>query len=255
MNKVNWYISKCYLWGRSLSHWSQKDQILAGFPKTGSTWVRYFLYTLLNQEGDYKEKTIDAMNSALPEFANESFFKVWQFKECARIVKTHQKRLPLFRRNKVALIVRDPRDIVVSYYHYASGLKSADFSGGIFEALRHRKLGAKAFFQHYATWVEAADIILRYEDLKDEPFLGFSKLASFFGIERSPEQIQRAIEAANFSNMRIAQGKSANLKSEFKDGHQFVRSGKKGQWQDLFTEADVQYYESLKAKYAFDLYE
>lgn len=255
MIKVNWYFSKCYLWGRSLLHTSKEDQLLVGYPKTGSTWIRYFLYSLLSQKVDDVELNIDAMNDAMPEFANSSFFNEWEFRECSRIVKTHQKCISPFRKNRSALIVRDPRDIVVSYYYYVSGLRASSFEGSVADVLRHPQMGAEAFFKHYATWRDHAGLVLRYEDLKDDPFVGFSKLAKFLGIERDGNEVQSAIEEANFSNMRVAQQKSDKLKAEFKEGHQFIRVGKKAQWRDLFSEADIQYYESLKAKYSFDLYD
>jgi len=210
---------------------------------------------LLSKNTSNSSQTIDAMNDAMPEFANQSFFNSWSFVECSRIVKTHQRCLPFFKKHKSALIVRDPRDIVVSYYHYVTGLKASGFDGSISEVLRHPKMGVESFFKHYASWKKHAGLILKYEDLKDDPFDGFSRLAAYYGIERSSEDIQKAIDASNFSNMRTAQQKSDKLKDEFKEGHQFVRSGKKAQWKELFSEDDVAYYERLKKKYHFNLYD
>ena len=250
-----WCVDKMYLWSRSLFELKGGDQMLAGYPKVGSTWIRYYLYSLLAQKVDGSDPTIDAMNTAMPEFAHPSFFQPWSFEECARIIKTHQRGLPFLRNKRTALIVRDPRDIVVSYYHYASGLISSDFNGSVSDVLRHSKMGAESFFKHYASWGDHAGLVLKYEDLKDNPFDGFSRLAAYYGIERSSEKIQQAIDVANFSSMRTAQKKSDKLKDEFKDGHQFVRSGKKAQWKDLFSDDDIAYYESLKKEYHFNLYD
>lgn len=255
MKTINWYISKTNLWGRSLLELDATDQLLVGYPKTGSTWIRYYLYALLSQKVDGLPATIDAMNSAMPEFAHTSIFQPWLFEECARIIKTHQCGMPFLRNKRAALIVRDPRDIVVSYYHYASGLKSSGFNGSISDVLRHPKMGAESFFKHYASWSDHAGLILRYEDLKDDPSDGFSRLAAYYEIERSSEAIQHAIDASNFSNMRTAQQKSDKLKGEFKEGHQFVRSGKNAEWEELFSEDDIAYYENLKTKYNFNLYD
>ena len=249
-----WFSRKCYLWTRSIIEIKAIDSLLVGYPKTGSTWIRYFLYSLLRQRQDNLEQTIDAMNAAMPEFANKSFFEPWLFAETSRIIKTHQLGLPFLKNKHAALVVRDPRDIVVSYFHYASGLKSSEFSGSISDILRHPKMGVDSFFKHYESWRGSVGLVLRYEDLKDDPFLGFTQLAKFFGIERSDDEIRASIEVANFLNMQVAQEKSSNLKAEFKEGHQFVRSGKKEQWRELFSEEDIAYYESLRAMYSFDLY-
>jgi len=250
-----WCIDRMYLWSRSLLELKDGDQMLAGYPKTGSTWIRYYLYSLLAQKVDGLDSTIDAMNAAMPEFANQSILKSWTFDECRRVVKTHQRGLFFLKNKKTALIVRDPRDIVVSYYHYVTGLKDYNFNGTISDVLRHRKWGVESFFKHYASWAKHAGLVLKYEDLKDDPFDGFSRLAAYYGIERSREEIQQAIDASNFSNMRAAQQKSDKLKDEFREGHQFVRSGKKAQWKELFSEDDITYYENLKKKYHFDLYD
>ena len=246
---------RIYFWGRSLLEIKTDDQILAGYPKTGSTWIRFYLYSLLSQNEPNALLTIDSMNDVMPEFAHSSFLRPWPFTECGRIVKTHQRGLPFLRNKRTALIVRDPRDIVVSYFYYALGLKSSVFDGNISDALRHPKMGAESFFQHYASWRDYAGLILRYEDLKDDPLAGFSSLTAFYGIQRSSDEIQNAIDQANFSSMRTAQQNSNQLRSEFKEGYQFVRSGKKAQWKELFNKNDITYYECLKKKYNFNLYD
>lgn len=255
MKKISWFLFKLKLWSRSFFEVDSSDQFLVSYPKAGSTWIRYFLYRLLSHQRTKFETSIDAMDKAMPEFANPSLFSDWSFEETNRIVKTHQRYLPIFHRKKAALIVRDPRDIVVSYYHYLSGLRESGFDGTITDVLHDKKMGVEAFFKHFASWRDRAGLILKYEDLKDNSFEGFSQLAEFFGIVRTNDEIRTAIEAADFTNMRAAQEKSAQLKAEFKEGHQFVRSGKKAQWRDLFNSEDIAYYEALKLKYKFDLYD
>jgi hypothetical protein len=200
------------------------------------------------------ESSIDEMNLKMPEFAHKSMFHRWSFPESNRIIKTHQLGLPFLRCKRTALIVRDPRDIVVSYYYYALGLKSSGFRGSISDVLRDPVMGVERFFKHYDSWRDHAELILKYEDLKDDPFSGFSALATFYKIQRSAEEIQCAIVRASFSNMRTAQQQSEHLKSIFREGHQFVRSGEKAQWKDLFSKDDIDYYDRLKTRYQFDLY-
>lgn len=252
---LNWYFSKTYLWGRSLANLKSNDLLLAAYPKTGSTWVRYFLYSLLlqNKSEDIKP-TIDSMNYSMPEFAHPSFFLEWSFKECPRIVKTHQKCYKFFKGKKTALIIRDPRDVFVSYFHHINGLKTTKFDCTIKDILRDPKIGLKAFFHHYLSWVSYADLILRYEDLRKKPLEGFSQLAEYYGIMRSEKEVQDAVNISSFLNMRTVQQDSFQLKNEFKDGHQFMRSGQKAQWKKIFSEDDTIYYESVKEKYHFNLY-
>lgn len=233
----------------------KEDQVLACFPKTGSTWVRFFIFCVLCQRREGQVLTIDCMNEAMPEFANASFFLDWRFEECNRIVKTHQRFLPFFKGKRAALVVRDPRDISVSYYHYLSGLKGGDSCACIAEVLRHPRYGLENFFVHYGSWFREAGLVIRYEDLLENPFEHFRRLLVFYGIERTSDEIAAAIEAADFDQMRMAQSRSVKLNEKFREGHQFLRSGKTSQWEEILEEEDLKLYQALAIKYSFDLYE
>lgn len=230
------------------------DMLLAGYPKTGTTWMRYFLYCLLLQRAEGISTSIDAMNAAMPEFANTNLFNKWQFEECARIVKTHQRCYPFFKGRRTVLIVRDPRDIVVSYFHHVSGLREARFTGTVSDVLRDKRMGVESFFKHFSSWQHNADLIVRYEDLIDRGSETFGKVADCFGVQRSSEEVQAAIDAASFSKMRSAQEGSEKMNRAFKEGHQFVRSGRKAEWRELFASSDEEYFDKLRTQYRFDLY-
>lgn len=255
MRKFSWILQRGILWSTSLINLSSTDRFLVSFPKAGSTWVRYFLCEILCQRCNVENSSMDMTNHLMPEFAHKSLFSPWEFDECARIIKTHQKYNLFFRNKTTALIVRDPRDITVSFYHYATGSKEYNYNGTVSEMLRHPSMGLEAFLAHYKSWSERAKLILKYEDVKNAPFEHFSMLLDFYGIQRSEDEIHTAIARSDFSAMKKAQANSNSLKAEFKEGHQFVRSGKSAQWKELFSSQDVEYYEKLRKQYDFDLYD
>lgn len=255
INKAKWAVDRSCFWSRSAINLTESDRFLVSFPKAGSTWVRYFLCEILCQRSVHENSSMDVTNQLMPEFAHSSLFLPWGFEECPRIIKTHQKHNFIFGKKAAVLIIRDPRDIVVSYYHYAAGSKDYNFEGSVSDMLRHPKMGAEACLSHYASWENFAQLILKYEDIKAATLEQFSKLLDFYGIERSESEIQQAIEASDFSAMKKAQAKSQTLKAEFKEGHQFVRSGKSAQWKELFSPKDIAYYDALRVKYQFSHYE
>ena len=250
-----WGFEKAYLIGRSALTIKDDDLILAGFPKTGSTWIRYFLYCLLKQRMEGFGSTIDDMNDAMPEYAHPSFFHPWKFEECPRIIKTHRHCLKNFRDHKAVLVVRDPRDIAVSFYHHVSGMKQDAFQGTVKDVIKHPEMGMEAFFKHFESWNNHAGLVLRYEDLKTDPVAEFGKLADYFGITNDTSRVESAVNESDFSAMTKAQEKSHRLKEGYKEGHKFVRSGKKAQWKDVFDTDDMAYFENLKKRYNFELYE
>jgi estrone sulfotransferase len=255
INKARWAADRSRLWSRSAINLTESDRLLVSFPKAGSTWVRYFLCEILCQRSDQENMSMDVTNRLMPEFAHSSLFLPWLFKESPRIIKTHQKHNFVFGKKAAALIVRDPRDIAVSYYHYATGSKDYNFEGSVSDILRHPRMGAEACLSHYASWRNYAQLILKYEEIKSATLEQFSKLLDFYGIERSDAEIQQAIQASDFSAMKKAQAKSKALKAEFKEGYEFVRSGKRAQWKELFSDEDLAYYKALRVKYDFNLYE
>jgi hypothetical protein len=165
--KSKWYVQKAYLYVQSYRSLESTDIVLALFPKTGSTWVRFFLYNLLTQiERDGRKVTIDEMNDEMPEFGHPSLFKAWPFKSCPRVIKSHRPKNKLLTGFRTVLIVRDPRDVAVSFYHYANAKKEFGFSGTIKEVLHHPEWGVGYFFHQYNSWRDQAELVLRYEDLR-----------------------------------------------------------------------------------------
>lgn len=251
-----WALEKAYLYTRSYFALEDDDVVLALFPKTGSTWVRYFLYNLLMiVEREGRLASIDDMNSEMPEFGHKSLFKKWPFKSCPRVIKTHRPKNRMLDGHPTVLVVRDPRDVVVSFYHYANAKKEFGYSGELKEVLHHPEMGLEYFFSQYNSWLEQADMVLRYEDLRNDSLPTFKRLVDFLNIPASDDQITLALERSDLKAMRKAQEKSEEFKKKFKAGFVFARSGQSSQWKDLFDADDIAYWNRLKELNAFNLYD
>lgn len=256
LQQPGWAVNKAFLYCRSYLWIKPNDVVLALFPKTGSTWVRFFLFNLLTiTERDGKTVTIDDMNAEMPEFGHSSLFQKWLFKACPRVIKSHRPKSRLLSGHPTVLVVRDPRDVVVSFYHYANAKKELEYSGSIKEVLHHPEMGLEYFFHQYKSWRSQAGLILRYEDLRNDSFDQFKKLVSYLKIPASDEQIQLALERSDLNAMRVAQEKSVEFKKKFSEGFVFARSGQSAQWKELFDAEDVAFWEKLKAENEFTLYD
>lgn len=251
-----WTLKKTYLYARSYYTMGADDVVLALFPKTGSTWLRFFLYNLLTQvEQDGRIVSIDEMNDTMPEFGHESMFKKWPFETCPRVIKSHRPRNWLLSDKPTVLVVRDPRDVVVSFYHYANAKKELSYSGGVKEVLHHPEMGLQYFFDQYNSWREQAELVLRYEDLRGDGLKEFRRLVDYLQIPADDEQIALALERSDLKAMRKAQEQSEHFKKKFSEGFVFARSGQSAQWKDLFDDEDIAYWEKLKADNNFTLYD
>lgn len=253
---LRYIAKKAWLYGRSLYYLSSDDIILAFYPKTGSTWVRFFLYNLLKDAPlEEPPPSFDELNTYMAEFGHSSMSDPWPFESQPRLIKTHRPYNWLFRGNRSMLVVRDPRDIMVSFYHYATAKETNSFDGTLEDMIWHSELGLEAFFQHYASWKEHVGLIVRYEDLKTTPSEHFKRIAEFCQVEAEDDQIRRAIKRSSLENVRQSQERSGNAFDHLDDDFTFARKGTPSQWQDHFGEAALAEYDRLCREYDFHLYE
>lgn len=195
------------------------------------------------------------MNIHMPEYGNASILNKWTFLEYSKLIKTHKIFHYNFKRNRAIYLIRDPKDTMVSFYKYLLNSKNYDFSGTFTDVLHHKKFGLENYFKHYVSWEKNIDILIKYEELKSEPLKPFKKILNLCEVELSEEEIEKYIFESNFDNMQKAQSLSKNLKNEFSDNYKFVRISDRNRWQDFFSKDDMAYYNQLKLKYNFHLYE
>jgi len=248
---------KLLLYSGSACVLSRGDIVLACYPKTGSTWIRYFLLHLLYGEtGKDERASFDELNKVMPEFGHPSIFRAWPFAGRPRLIKTHRRYNFLFRGCPTVLLVRDPRDIMVSYYHYACARKDFGFCGSFEDMLYDTVMGLEAFFRHYKSWKGIAQRILKYECFKASPLSTFKEFSAFCGVEATDVEICQAVERSSLKNMRKAQESSSEgFKRNFEGGFAFARKGTVGQWKEHFDDRAITLYQQLKRKYCFDLYD
>ncbi len=250
-----WAIEKVRLALKSKLAMNKNDIMLAMFPKTGSTWIRYFLFNLLNEsESKDFQSSIDLMNATMPEFGHESMFSPWLFDSVPRLVKTHRPSNWLTRGYRTVLVVRDPRDVVISYFHYANAKKELNFSGELSDVINHPEMGFEYFFKQFNSWCNEADLILKYEDLKRDPKTYFRQLCDFIGVVTSDDEIERAIEKSDLKAMRDAQASSKAFKEKFDKDFVFARKGVSGEWKILFGAKELAIWDAISQANNFSLY-
>jgi hypothetical protein len=135
--------------------------------------------------------------------------------------------------------VRDVRDVLLSYYHYQTSL--GKFSGSLSEFIRiadtlhpfgswseHVK-SALEFQQKYPQRI----LVLRYEDLQQQPEIELQKILAFTGINPARNSAE-AIELSAFGRLRKLEDEHGSAFSE-KSGTHFFRSGKTGEGRATFS--------------------
>ena len=88
------------------------DVWIVSYPKSGNTWTRFLIANLVSGG-----ELVDWSNieQRVPDIYITKDVKLRKFAR-PRYLKSHEAYRPSYRR--VVFIVRDPRDVAVSYYHF-----------------------------------------------------------------------------------------------------------------------------------------
>jgi hypothetical protein len=226
------------------------DVFLTSYPRSGNTWTRFLVGNLVHQNEAVTFLTVERL---VPDMYKSSD-RVLRNLVRPRIVKSHECFDPRYR--KVVYIVRDPRDVAVSNYHWELKLRSVrdgfpieDFVPRWMEPEFWPRIGS--WGDHVTSWLSTRQgkkgfLLLRYEDLKKDPQRALAQVAEFLGIEPTLERLNRAVEMSSADNMRklekqeSAQWVATTLTRQDKP---FVRNATSGGWKTVLPEQTVVYIE------------
>ena len=133
---------------------------------------------------------------------------------------------------KVIYIIRDGRDVMVSAYHYYYFPIKISFLDFL-----QMDIWPGPWDEHLQSWLDNAHLLdlllIRYEDLLEDPFQQLKNIAHFIGLNTDDEKVDRAVRHSSFTALKKME---ANNDSRFSGlpGLKFFRSGKSGQWRQYF---------------------
>ena len=227
------------------------DTFLVSFPKSGNTWTRFLACNIIDPDHPV---TFAALESRIPEIYDVTDRALRRFPR-PRIIKSHEAFDPRYR--KIIYIVRDPRDVAVSYYEFqlkrrviSESTRLEDFIPIFLESGIEPKIGN--WGDHVLSWLATRQgqsnfLLLRYEDMKLKTQEEATKIANFLGFDSSPERIARAVDLSSFERMRKLESEESSQWKETKKTRQdkpFVRKGVAGGWKSTLPERSVTQIES-----------
>lgn len=143
-------------------------------------------------------------------------------------------------------IVRDPRDVAVSYAsHY--GIEIDDAIKQMESHTELRKPGLPMFHyvgpwsDHVTSWcdVDGNVVVLRYEDMLENPTKCFRKVLKAFGLPAHKARVERAANRVSFARLSAAESKFGFKERLDESADQFFRSGKAGGWANTLNKGQV----------------
>lgn len=228
----------------------ESDIILSSFPRSGSTWVRLIFCHLIDERESLEKKvTYRTLNEVMVELGANNLLPAWKYKNLPRVVKTHLPYRPLFKRCRGAIgIIRNPRDVMVSYYHFKKD-RLQEYDSGFPDFIRDPNLGLRAWFKHYQSWKDRWDLMIRYEDLLEDDFPEVQKMLDWMEVDVPDSMIKKALDRSALPEMQKLEGQEKRKKQA-----RMVRSGKERQWPAYFTSQDLAYFKRLADENHLALY-
>jgi hypothetical protein len=214
------------------------DTFVVSYPRSGNTWTRFLIANLVHPGAEVTFANIERL---IPDTASQSN-RVLKRTPSPRIIKTHQyfdHRYP-----RVIYIVRDPRDVVLSYYDFQRKYRQIqdeypidryveDFVRGRIDSRDWGTWG-----ENVASWIATRGcspnfLLLRYEDMIANTPRELARIANFLNVNVSEGRLLEITERSSADRMRtLEQHQSQDwvaTKNRRKD-IPFVRLAKSGGW-------------------------
>ncbi len=237
------------------------DAFVISFPKCGRTWLRLMLGHYLLDGGpgdplDVKGITIKRPDLPTIHFSHDDY-PHWK-----PVQDLHPDK-SIYEDKTIALLVRDPRDVVVSYYFQyvlrgdRERANDASFAGTLSDFIRHDIGGIRSVIGFYNIWAMNRGLprrfaMIRYEDLHSDPERELRSFVEFLGLpDLGPARITSAVQVGAFENMRALERagtlpgeRLAPAGSDDSEGFK-TRRGVVGGYADYMTPDDVRYVDRL----------
>lgn len=223
------------------------DTFLVSYPRSGNTWTRFLIANLVHPQEKVSFLNIERL---IPDTSSQSS-RALKRTPRPRIIKTHQyfdHRYP-----KIIYIVRDPRDVALSYYDFQRKYRQID-DGWTLERYVDDFVSGRLISADWGTWAENVTswistrgqrkefLLLRYEDMIKDTASELARIARFLGIESEPSRLQRAIEMSSADRMRELEKNEQDqwiaTKNRRKD-IPFVRVAAAGGWRTSLPESCI----------------
>jgi Sulfotransferase domain len=225
------------------------DRFLVSYPRSGSTWTRFLIGNLLSTGDPITFANIESRCPSIYICSDRQLRRVPR----PRLLTTHEPFDPSYK--TIIYIVRDPRDVAVSFYHYS--IKNRHIPDNYpMEAFVSRFVSVEvdplydrwgSWADHVMSWVSMRQghsgfLLLRYEEMVKAPERELAKVASLLKLKVNHESLSRAVELSSADRMRRLekeQHKAWTQTSHTRADEPFVRAAASGGWRAVLSPAAV----------------
>lgn len=253
---------------------------LASYPKSGNTWMRLALTSLMEGgaaidisrphklvgtgggdrgvfdrilDVDSSDLSTDEVYNLQPAMFDLSLDepthdRVWKTHTAWHLTPGGDPLYPVARTRAIIYLVRDPRDVAVSFAHHFDcdideaitrmGREDYRFSSHTNHLGKQLPQLLSSWSGNVESWLDharPAPVVLRYEDMLRDFATELTRAAIAAGLPHDPEAIAGAVAATQFDRLQKQEAKGGWFSQRNSLNSQFFRRGVSGGWRDTLT--------------------
>ncbi|XP_062111317.1 cytosolic sulfotransferase 12-like [Humulus lupulus] len=262
-------VLSCQKYFKSLDN----DVILVSTPKSGTTWLKAIIFSLVNRstfpDTKHNHPLITTNPHVLVPFLELNLYLTSKSKlvipdlssirkatlDSASLFSTHLPYVSLpdsvkTSPCKLVYLCRNPKDVFVSLWHFTNRLKPESWAKNTMEESFEKFCNGVSlsgpFWDHsLGYWkVSLASpekvLFLNYDEMKKEPFFHVKKLAEFLGFpfslqEEANGDVSRILELCSFDNLSNLLVNKNGKQPSGEENKTFFRRGEVGDWMNYLT--------------------
>ena len=207
------------------------DTVIVGFPKSGHTWMQGIVAGL-----KYGVDAGIAPDTLIQDLVPDLHQQRWRRRYSgSQLLKSHHLPRPDFQR--VIYLIRDGRDVLVSYYHWRCAY---GFTGTMHDLLAETHPTYATWQQHVELWTSnpfgARLAIVFYEVLLREPARALHDVVDMLDLDVSEDHVDRVAEWCRFERMQRKEQLHGWDNPRWPQGKRFLRRGVAGAYADEMDE-------------------
>jgi hypothetical protein len=213
-----------------ISQTEPEDIFLVGYPKSGNTWMQHLVAGLVYGL-DPTHLPYALVDDLVPDVHARRYYRRYAQ---PMYFKSHSFPQPQYRR--VIYLLRDGRDVMVSYFHHLNALQrrpDIDFANVVRNG---QHLYPGKWHEHVMAWqsnpYKAEMLTLKYEDLLADPVSQLNRICNFLSITRPIFLVESVIQGTSFVRMRAKEEKFGLQDSAWPKDRSFIRRGIVGSHKD-----------------------
>ncbi|XP_028263521.1 sulfotransferase family cytosolic 2B member 1-like isoform X2 [Parambassis ranga] len=256
------YLSKSMSPPQSLKYFEDftfrpDDIIIATYPKAGMHWMQHIVGLVMNGGDPTSVDTVHTWKRA--SWLEQTSMITFSLEErpSPRVFSTHfhHNMMPLsfFDVNpKVIYVMRNPKDVFTSYFHFheiAPFLVKPGSSSEFLHKFLDGKVQHGSWFDHVKSWLNAENkqhiMYISYEELSADLKASVAKVAEFLEKRLDDEVMEKIAEKCLFNNMKENKIFRSELASQYLDQTKLFRKGVVGDWKNLLAAEEAEHFDAV----------